>query len=322
VRPGIGTKIAPDRIFWTETVSATTTVGAATTTTRATTAGAPILKLTGYNFEGILSLFQLVDPTGIGRSLLWIAIVGRPSSVAIQPWIRKEPTGLENDCTRDSVDPSSLRASTVDSRQNVAPQILEVAPLVNTVNTSSAVVTTTRPTLLCTPLRLSAVECVAGAFSFDPVRLVRCQLSIAHLSSITPPEYNRSALVSAGRAVLVSSAAWYSDGTQCGRPYLQRIPNRALEPTPSQPSPRRPPPRVVFQPAVCSRRSGPARPTRFNVAPLIALVGCYRHGTRTDDSCTAPTLPCGGNPPDRGDTTPRHEPGTGREQSRNTPPGG
>jgi len=29
-----------------------------------------------------------------------------------------------------------------------------------------------------------------------------------------------------------------------------------------------------------------------------------------------------GNPPDRGDTTPRHEPGTGREQSRNTPLGG
>ena len=26
-----------------------------------------------------------------------------------------------------------------------------------------------------------------------------------------------------------------------------------------------------------------------------------------------------GKPPDRGDTTPRHEPGTGREQSRNTP---
>ena len=31
---------------------------------------------------------------------------------------------------------------------------------------------------------------------------------------------------------------------------------------------------------------------------------------------------CGGNPPDRADTTPRHEPGTGREQSRNTPLGG
>jgi len=31
---------------------------------------------------------------------------------------------------------------------------------------------------------------------------------------------------------------------------------------------------------------------------------------------------CGGNPPDRGDTTPRNEPGTGREQSRNTPLGG
>ena len=29
-----------------------------------------------------------------------------------------------------------------------------------------------------------------------------------------------------------------------------------------------------------------------------------------------------GKPPDRGDATPRHEPGTGREQSRNTPPGG
>jgi len=29
-----------------------------------------------------------------------------------------------------------------------------------------------------------------------------------------------------------------------------------------------------------------------------------------------------GKPPDRGDTTPRHEPGTGREQSRNTPLGG
>jgi len=29
-----------------------------------------------------------------------------------------------------------------------------------------------------------------------------------------------------------------------------------------------------------------------------------------------------GKPPDRGDTTPRHEPGTGREQSRNIPLGG
>jgi len=29
-----------------------------------------------------------------------------------------------------------------------------------------------------------------------------------------------------------------------------------------------------------------------------------------------------GKPPDRGDTTPRPEPGTGREQSRNTPLGG
>jgi len=29
-----------------------------------------------------------------------------------------------------------------------------------------------------------------------------------------------------------------------------------------------------------------------------------------------------GKPPDRGDTTPQHEPGTGREQSRNTPLGG
>jgi len=29
-----------------------------------------------------------------------------------------------------------------------------------------------------------------------------------------------------------------------------------------------------------------------------------------------------GNPPDRNDTTPWHEPGTGREQSRNTPLGG
>jgi len=29
-----------------------------------------------------------------------------------------------------------------------------------------------------------------------------------------------------------------------------------------------------------------------------------------------------GKPPVRGDTTPRHEPGTGREQSRNTPLGG
>ena len=29
-----------------------------------------------------------------------------------------------------------------------------------------------------------------------------------------------------------------------------------------------------------------------------------------------------GKPPDRGDTTPRHEPGTGREQSCNTPLGG
>jgi len=29
-----------------------------------------------------------------------------------------------------------------------------------------------------------------------------------------------------------------------------------------------------------------------------------------------------GKPPVRGDTTPRHEPGMGREQSRNTPLGG
>jgi len=29
-----------------------------------------------------------------------------------------------------------------------------------------------------------------------------------------------------------------------------------------------------------------------------------------------------GKPPVRGDTTPRHEPGTGRDQSRNTPQGG
>jgi len=29
-----------------------------------------------------------------------------------------------------------------------------------------------------------------------------------------------------------------------------------------------------------------------------------------------------GKPPDRSDTTPLHEPGTGREQSRNTPLGG
>jgi len=43
-------------------------------------------------------------------------------------------------------------------------------------------------------------------------------------------------------------------------------------------------------------------------------------------ACCSPNSPdargCGGNPPDRGDTTPRHEPGTGREQSRNTPVGG
>ena len=32
--------------------------------------------------------------------------------------------------------------------------------------------------------------------------------------------------------------------------------------------------------------------------------------------------PVWGKPPDRGDTTPRPEPGTGREQSRNTPLGG
>jgi len=37
---------------------------------------------------------------------------------------------------------------------------------------------------------------------------------------------------------------------------------------------------------------------------------------------TPPPTPLWGKPPDRGDTTPRHEPGTGREQSRNTPLGG
>ena len=42
----------------------------------------------------------------------------------------------------------------------------------------------------------------------------------------------------------------------------------------------------------------------LDVTPLEALTGLW------------------GKPPDRGDTTPRHEPGTGREQSRNTPLGG
>jgi len=75
---------------------------------------------------------------------------------------------LRQVCTRDSVDPSSLQASTVDSRQKVVQLICnEVAPLFKTVNTSSAVLKTTRPTLLCTPAQAeSAIEHVAGACSF------------------------------------------------------------------------------------------------------------------------------------------------------------
>jgi len=74
---------------------------------------------------------------------------------------------LRQVCTRDSVDPSSLQASTVDSRQKVVPLIFEVAPLFKTVNASSSVLTTTRPTLLCTPAQAeSAIEHVAGACSF------------------------------------------------------------------------------------------------------------------------------------------------------------
>jgi len=74
---------------------------------------------------------------------------------------------LRQVCPRDSVDPSSLQASTVDSRQKVVPLLCEVAPLFKTVNTSSAVLTTTRPTLLCTPAQAeSAIEHVAGACSF------------------------------------------------------------------------------------------------------------------------------------------------------------
>jgi len=74
---------------------------------------------------------------------------------------------LRQVCTRDSVDPSSLQASTVHSRQEVVPLIFEVAPLFKTVNARSAVLTTTRPTLLCTPAQAeSAIEHVAGACSF------------------------------------------------------------------------------------------------------------------------------------------------------------
>ena len=69
-------------------------------------------------------------------------------------------------CTRDSVDPSSLQAITVDSRQKVVPLIFEVAPLFKTENASSAMLTTERPTLLFTPDQAeSAIEHVAGGCS-------------------------------------------------------------------------------------------------------------------------------------------------------------
>ena len=52
---------------------------------------------------------------------------------------------------------------------------------------------------------------------------------------------------------------------------------------------------------------------------------CREMGFRLCSSMPRTAPQCGdlwGKPPDRGDTTPRHEPGTGREQSRNTPLGG
>jgi len=90
---------------------------------------------------------------------------------------------LRQVCTRDSVDPSSLQASSVDSRQKVVPLIFEVAPLCKTVNASSVVLTTTRPTLLCTPAQAeSAIEHVAGACSFSPCQA--CPLSVVHSTPV------------------------------------------------------------------------------------------------------------------------------------------
>jgi len=54
-------------------------------------------------------------------------------------------------------------------------------------------------------------------------------------------------------------------------------------------------------------------------APAATLLGCGPAWAAIA-AAAAPAL--WGKPPDRGDTTPRPEPGTGREQSRNTPLGG
>ena len=66
------------------------------------------------------------------------------------------------------------------------------------------------------------------------------------------------------------------------------------------------------------RRPGRERPDRARR---------LRAALPRDPADSGEAVPCRhtaqwGKPPDRGDTTPRHEPGTGREQSRNTPLGG
>jgi len=42
--------------------------------------------------------FSISIPRDYGRSLLESMVDGRPAFVAIHPWMRREPTGMENDC--------------------------------------------------------------------------------------------------------------------------------------------------------------------------------------------------------------------------------
>jgi len=81
-------------------------------------------------------------------------------------------------CTRGSVDPSSLRASTVDSRQKVVPLKFEVVPVFKRVNACSAVLTTTRPTLLCTPAQAECCRARRGSLLF---------LTLSGLSAVSCP---------------------------------------------------------------------------------------------------------------------------------------
>jgi len=57
---------------------------------------------------------SIAIPRNFGRSLSWSTVVGRPGSVAIHHWIRKEPTGMENDCA------SSLAQHSVRNASNQA----------------------------------------------------------------------------------------------------------------------------------------------------------------------------------------------------------